>query len=78
MKHSAKKLNLTVFIEQDEDGIYVGSVPTIAGCHAQGETQEAMLANLTEVITLCLRNTNLTEARKHRFIGIQNLDVAYA
>ena len=27
-----------VVIEQDEDGIYVASVPELPGCHAQAET----------------------------------------
>jgi len=46
-----------IHIEQDEDGVYVGSVPSIPSCHAQGDTQEKMLKNLVEVKKLCLRNS---------------------
>lgn len=52
-----KKNQFIVYIEQDEDGVYVGSVPSIPCCHAQGDTQEEMLKNLTEVGKLCLRNS---------------------
>ncbi len=51
----------TVYIEQDEDGIFVGSVPTISSCHAEGKTQEKMLKNLQEVLALCLRNADKSE-----------------
>lgn len=44
----------TVVAERDEDGFHVGSVPGLACCHAQGATREEMLANLREVVALCL------------------------
>lgn len=65
----------TVYIEQDEDGTYIGSIPSIPSCYAQGNTQEEMLANLSEVLKLCLRNQ---EIQSTRFIGIQNLDLSHA
>jgi predicted RNase H-like HicB family nuclease len=77
MKYSKDK-EFTVFIEQDEDGVYIGSVPSISGCHAQGDTQEELLKNLSEVIRLCLRNMDSREVHKHRFVGIQNLDLTHA
>lgn len=73
-----KKMQFTVYIEQDEDGIYIGSVPSIPACHAQGKTQKEMLKNLSEVIRLCLRNENIKEIQKQKFIGIQNLELTYA
>jgi len=73
-----KNLFFTVYIEQDEDGIFVGSIPTVPGCHAEGRTQKQMLENLQEVLKLCLRNVNVREVEKTRFIGIQNLEVKYA
>lgn len=68
----------TVYIEQDEDGVYVGSIPAVPSCYAQGKTQNEMLKNLREVLKLCLRNVNVKEVEKTKFIGIQNLDVRYA
>jgi len=46
----------TVYIEQDEDGVFIGSVPSVPSCYAQGKTQEEMLDNLRDVLKLCLRN----------------------
>lgn len=71
-------MQFTVYIEQDEDGVFVGSVPAIPSCHAQGKTQEKMLRNLVQVIKLCLRNENMQEIEKHRFIGVQNVELKYA
>lgn len=68
----------TVYIEQDEDGMFIGSIPAIPSCYAQGETQEEMLKNLMEVLKLCLRNTDEKSIQKTRFIGIQNLELSHA
>lgn len=73
-----KKIQFIVYIEQDEDGVYVGSVPSIPGCHAQGDTQEEMLGNLAEVAKLCLRNLDKKTIQKSHFIGIQNFELSYA
>lgn len=50
----------TVYIEKDEDGVFVGSVPTVPGCHTQGATLDELMKNLQEVIVLCTRNTQVT------------------
>lgn len=73
-----KTMQFTVYIEQDEDGIFIGSVPSVPSCYAQGKTQEKMLQNLEDVLKLCLRNINKTEVQKHHFIGIQNLKLSHA
>jgi len=65
-----KNIQITVYIEQDEDGTFIGSVPSIPSCYAEGETQKEMLENLTEVIKLCMRNVTKEEIQKNRFIGI--------
>jgi predicted RNase H-like HicB family nuclease len=67
-----------VYIEKDEDGMFIGSVPMIPSCHAEGRTQEEMLRNLLEVLKLCLRNGDTSFLQKTHFVGIQNLDVSYA
>ena len=73
-----KNLYLTIYIEKDEDGVFIGSVPAIPSCYAQGKTQEKMLKNLKEVLRLCLRNTNRDNLEKTKFVGIQNLEISYA
>ncbi len=71
-----KTSQFTVYIEQDEDGVFVGSIPNLPNCHAQGSTQEEMLKNLSEVAQLCLRNTQ--ELNSTQFIGIQNIELTHA
>jgi len=71
-----KNITYTVYIEQDEDGVFVGSIPSVPSCHAEGKTQEKMLKNLQSVLKLCLRNADKKELAKTRFVGIQNLSYA--
>ena len=68
----------TVYIEQDEDDVFVGSVPSVPSCYAQGKTQEEMLDNLRDVLKLCLRNNEAKFLEKTRFVGIQNVKVTHA
>lgn len=71
-----KNTTYTVYIEQDEDGMFVGSIPSVPSCYAEGETQEKMLKNLLSVLKLCLRNADRKNISKTRFVGIQNLSYA--
>ena len=60
-----------VVIERDEDGYYVGEVPQLRACYSQGETIDELMANIKEVIELCLEeedDDNLSE-----FVGIQKV-----
>ena len=69
----------TVYIEQDENGIFIGSIPAVSSCYAEGKTQEKMLKNLQAVLKLCLRNTDSSkELGQNRFVGVQNLEMSYA
>lgn len=74
MKHTS----FAVYIEQDEDGVFIGSIPLIPSCYAQGDTEEEMLKNLQEVLKLCLRNIDQASLEKTRFVGIHNLEVVNA
>ena len=73
-----KCTSFAVYIEQDEDGVFIGSIPSIPGCHAQGDTEEEMLHNLQEVLKLCLRNIDRESLEKTRFVGLHNLEIANA
>jgi len=75
MKNNGYK-TFTVYIEKDEDGIFVGSIPTIQSCYAEGKTKAEMLKNLKQVAKLCLRNQKNIEIGT--FVGIQNIDLTYA
>ena len=42
----------TVVVEQDEDGLYIASVPLLQGCYTQGRTYEEALENIKDAIKL--------------------------
>jgi len=42
----------TVVVEQDEDGLYVASVPLLPGCYTQGDTYEEALENIKDALRL--------------------------
>jgi len=42
----------TVVVEQDEDGLYVASVPLLQGCYTQGKTYKEALENTKDAIRL--------------------------
>lgn len=65
------KRELFVVIERDEDGMLVGEAPQLRGCYAQGRTLDEVLANLREVINLCLDDE--CGNRILEFIGIHKL-----
>ncbi len=80
-----KILNFKVVLEQDEDGIFVASVPSIPGCHAQGDTYEEAIKNIKEAIDLCLEvakedkkyyaKIDLNPKDKTKFVGITEIPV---
>ena len=63
-----------VMIERDEDGFFVGEVPHLRACYAQGRTLDELLQNIREVILLCLEEepdiADVTE-----FVGVQKITV---
>ncbi|MBM3934498.1 MAG: type II toxin-antitoxin system HicB family antitoxin [SAR202 cluster bacterium] len=40
----------TVVVEQDDDGVYVASVPMLPGCYTQGDSYEEALENIKDAI----------------------------
>ena len=44
----------TVIIEQDEDRIYVASVPELPGCHTQAESLDELSRRIKEAMKLYL------------------------
>ncbi len=65
----------TVVIEQDEDGIYVASVPELEGCHTQAETLDELNRRIKEAIELYLELESEKTGEKLDFIGIQKVKV---
>ena len=51
---STSLTTLPVLIEQDKNGIYVGTVPSLRSCYTQGRTLAELYKNLQEVVELSL------------------------
>ena len=43
-------MKFRIVIEQDEDGAFVASCPSLPGCHSQGATRSEAMANIREAI----------------------------
>jgi len=44
------KMTYKVFIKKGEDGTFVASVPSLPGCHTQGESIEEARKNIEEAV----------------------------
>lgn len=82
MAKTFKELQFKVLIEQDEDGIYVASVPELPGCYTQGKTLEEARKRIKEVIELVLesdqdlRKEKLESPKSYsNFLGIEEIIV---
>lgn len=71
------KQSFTVLIEKDEDGVYIGTVPSLKGCYSYGKTLDELMANLKEAIEAHLGAFRSEEQKLPvtRFAGIQELEV---
>lgn len=45
-----------VYIEQDEDGMFVATCPTLPGCVSQGESRTEAHLNIREAVSLYLES----------------------
>jgi predicted RNase H-like HicB family nuclease len=45
-----------VIVYQDEDGVWIADVPSLPGCHSDGETREQAIENVKEAIALYLES----------------------
>jgi predicted RNase H-like HicB family nuclease len=46
----ADQMKFRILVEQDEDGAFVATVPTLPGCVSQGSTRQEALTNVREAI----------------------------
>jgi predicted RNase H-like HicB family nuclease len=44
----------SVIIEEDADGYFIASVPSLRGCHTQAKSLDTLLKRIKEAIELCL------------------------
>ncbi len=66
------KREFSVVIEQDEDGVFVASVPALRGCRTQAKSQDVLMKRIKEAIELCLE---VEKPVSNHFIGVQRVAV---
>ncbi len=65
-----------VIIEQDDDGYFVASVPSLPGCHTQARSLDELMERIKEAIAVCREpDSSQPGERPLRFIGVQRLTV---
>ena len=66
-----------IIIEQDEDDIYIATVPALKGCHTQAKTLDELMERTKEAIELYLeyQSEEAVEITKLNFVGLQDIEV---
>jgi len=67
-----RKREFLVLIERDEDGVLVGTVPALKGCHTQAKSLSVLLQRIKEAISLCLEVETPSQLE---FVGLQEISV---
>jgi predicted RNase H-like HicB family nuclease len=65
-----------VVIMEDETGGYTGHVPSLPGCHTQGDTIEDLINNIKEAIELYMETLEKDEKEDllhQKVVGIQKV-----
>ncbi len=82
MKQVKRNLQFKVLVEQDENGIYVISVPELPGCYTQGKTLEIARKRIKEAIELVLESDQDIKKEKHEsplasssFFGVEDITI---
>ena len=70
---SAKKYHFPVLVEQDEDGVFIVSIPTLVGCRSYGYNLEEAMKNIAEAASLCLEDEQ--PESNTIFVGIRDLEI---
>ncbi|OGM13776.1 hypothetical protein A2V80_03660 [Candidatus Woesebacteria bacterium RBG_16_39_8b] len=76
-----KVLNYRVIVEQDEDGIFVATAPSLQGCYTEGNTFEEVLKNIEDVIKLHIKARKAwglpLDDSKTEFVGVKDITLNY-
>ena len=81
MKKIEQELQFKVLIEQDENGLYVASVPELPGCYTQAKTLEKLRSRIKEAIELVLeedaelKKEKLASKKIPVFFGVEEVTV---
>lgn len=68
-----KKVNLTILIEKDEDGLFVASVPALRGCFTQAKTYEELIPRIKEAVALYLEDES-SDIFQNTFVSVQQME----
>jgi len=71
------KREFNIVIEQDEDGIYIASVPELPGCHSQANSFDELNKRIIEAIELYLEVDKSQVEVYNKFIGIQKVEITF-
>jgi len=63
----------TVIIERDEEGFFVGTVPSLKGCHTQAHSLDELMERIKEAIQLCLEVEGETASEPLQLVGVQKV-----
>ncbi|MBK6540405.1 MAG: type II toxin-antitoxin system HicB family antitoxin [Flavobacteriales bacterium] len=66
-------VHLPLMIETDEDGVFIVSCPAFKGCHSYGKTVDEAIANVREVIAMCMEEEQPEQL--NRFVGFREIEV---
>lgn len=68
----------TVVITRDKDGMLMGSVPELPGCHTQGKNYNTVMDRIQEAIELYLdvEKENMRSLPQEEFIGLQQIKIS--
>ncbi len=69
-----------VIMEDEEVGGYISTVPSLPGCHTQGDTLEEVIKNTREAISLYIETLSKEEKTEllqniPKFLGIHKLEL---
>lgn len=67
--------DFTVIVERDDEGNYVASVPSLAGCHTQARSLDDLVARVREAIEVCLEDDGAADRPALEFVGVQRISV---
>jgi predicted RNase H-like HicB family nuclease len=65
--------HLPVLIEQDEDDIFIVSIPSLRGCRSYGVSIEEAMRNIAEAAALCLEDEPARTGTA--FVGVRDLEI---
>lgn len=75
-----KKFAFDVVVQKDESGGYIAFVPSLPGCHTQGDTLEELMKNVEDAIELYLETLEEDERSEairaaQSILGLQRVEV---